>query len=197
MAAIVRRMDSRRPTPHHLGELFLDQGILTHDELEDALLEQQASGGRIGAILVRRGVLSSDELTEALTLQLGLVAHGSSAGDHEVPAPGRQGRGHRRRFRLRRAAEDGAALHEPDRGEGLAAVRGAATLEQAELDHARLEIVGKDRQIAALRARLELLDVERVELAAAMRHEILELQSELERGVSPEPGQAPVSSAWR
>jgi type IV pilus assembly protein PilB len=183
-------MDSR-PSPPRLGELLLDQGRLTPDELEDALLEQQASGGRLGAILVRRGMVSSQEVTEALTAQLRLVAHGSPQEARNESAITSRPRS-RRRFRLRRAAgwssrRDEAAIGSLAPSERPGAIGESTARVQTQLDQAQLAIAEKNRQIAALRARLEILELERVELAAAMRREIIELKAELGCNASPEP----------
>jgi len=54
-----------------LGELFVARGLITGDELEEALAEQAATKQRLGEILVSRNLISSPELTEALMEQLG------------------------------------------------------------------------------------------------------------------------------
>jgi hypothetical protein len=54
-----------------LGELFVGHGLISDAELEEALAEQAATGGRLGEILVKRNLISSPELTEALMEQLG------------------------------------------------------------------------------------------------------------------------------
>jgi hypothetical protein len=54
-----------------IGELFVARGVITQDQLEEALAEQAASGKRLGEILVDRQLMSSPELTHALMEQLG------------------------------------------------------------------------------------------------------------------------------
>ena len=54
-----------------IGELFVARGVITHDQLEEALAEQAASGKRLGEILVDRQLVSSPELTQTLMEQLG------------------------------------------------------------------------------------------------------------------------------
>jgi chromosome segregation ATPase len=54
-----------------IGELFVEKGLITSDELEQALAEQAATGLRLGEILVKRNLISSPELTQALMEQLG------------------------------------------------------------------------------------------------------------------------------
>ena len=54
-----------------IGELFVARGVITQDQLEEALAEQAASGKRLGEILVDRQLVSSPELTQTLMEQLG------------------------------------------------------------------------------------------------------------------------------
>ncbi len=54
-----------------LGELFVARGLISGEDLEQALAEQAATNERLGEILVRRNLISSPELTEALMEQLG------------------------------------------------------------------------------------------------------------------------------
>jgi hypothetical protein len=55
-----------------LGELFVEKGLITADELEQALAEQKASGKRLGEILVKKGFVSGPALTTVLAEQLGV-----------------------------------------------------------------------------------------------------------------------------
>jgi chromosome segregation ATPase len=54
-----------------LGELFVVRGLISEEQLEEALAEQIATGRRLGEILVERKLISSPELTNALMEQLG------------------------------------------------------------------------------------------------------------------------------
>lgn len=54
-----------------LGELFVEKGLISTDQLEEALAEQAATGKRLGEILVRNNLISSPELTQTLMEQLG------------------------------------------------------------------------------------------------------------------------------
>jgi hypothetical protein len=49
-----------------LGEILIDQGLLTEQQLGAALREQQKSGEQIGQVLVRLGVLEREQLSSAL-----------------------------------------------------------------------------------------------------------------------------------
>jgi hypothetical protein len=54
-----------------LGGLLVDDGLISREELDEALAEQRESGERLGEILVRHGLVSGPELTIALAKQLG------------------------------------------------------------------------------------------------------------------------------
>src|SRR5207247_587218 len=61
----------------HIGQILIDQGILTEDQLRIALLEQTKQhmpAGRllVGRLRVRRGVGSEATLRDALSEKLGL-----------------------------------------------------------------------------------------------------------------------------
>lgn len=55
-----------------LGELLLEKGLVTPDELELALAEQADTGRLLGAILVDRGYVSGPALAVALAEQYGV-----------------------------------------------------------------------------------------------------------------------------
>ena len=55
-----------------LGELLLEKGLVSPDELELALTEQAESGRLLGAILVERGYVSGPALAVALAEQYGV-----------------------------------------------------------------------------------------------------------------------------
>ena len=55
-----------------LGELLVERGLLTTEELDDALREQEATGERLGAILVARKAVPSVVLTTLLAEQVGV-----------------------------------------------------------------------------------------------------------------------------
>jgi hypothetical protein len=56
-----------------LGGLLLAQGLITAEELADALAAQQKSGKRLGEILVESGLVSKLALARALALQYGIT----------------------------------------------------------------------------------------------------------------------------
>jgi len=70
--------DPEAPAPatwRPLGKLLVEDGFLTRDELKQALLRQQESGGRrkLGEILVAEGFLSGVDLARALAKQNGVT----------------------------------------------------------------------------------------------------------------------------
>ena len=55
-----------------LGQLLVEQGLLTGDELERALAAQQTTGERLGETIVKLGFVSGPELASALAAQYGI-----------------------------------------------------------------------------------------------------------------------------
>ncbi|HET7807657.1 MAG TPA: hypothetical protein VFK71_04115 [Gaiellaceae bacterium] len=65
-------MESAETIWRPLGELLLEKGLVTSDELELALAEQNETGRLLGAILVDRGYVSGPALAVALAEQYGV-----------------------------------------------------------------------------------------------------------------------------
>ena len=65
-------MDAAEQASHPLGALLLAKGLVTRQELDLALSEQERTGRLLGAILVDRGVVSGPELAAALAEQYGV-----------------------------------------------------------------------------------------------------------------------------
>lgn len=55
-----------------LGDVLVDAGVLTDEQLERALAEQAAWGGRLGQILLHLGLVEEQNLASAIGRQLGL-----------------------------------------------------------------------------------------------------------------------------
>ena len=55
-----------------IGQLLVQSGLLTEDELAEALTAQQIYGGRLGTVLVEHDFVDEDELAEALARQHGM-----------------------------------------------------------------------------------------------------------------------------
>ena len=65
-------MDSSRPPWLPLGSLLVRERLITTEQLEVALLEQQQLNWRLGEILVNWGWVTSREIAFALAEQYGL-----------------------------------------------------------------------------------------------------------------------------
>jgi len=82
-----------------LGQLLVERGLLTPEELEAALDEQERTGGRLGEILLRQGLLSKLALASSLHEQyLGEQHEGgfgsglrSALSSTDAPSPARDG----------------------------------------------------------------------------------------------------------
>lgn len=53
-----------------LGEILIEDGILSPENLEEALNQQKKEGGIIGQILIRHGYISEEDLVAAVAKQL-------------------------------------------------------------------------------------------------------------------------------
>ena len=69
--AQVRR--AARGRSESLGQIMLDEGLVTREQLEKAIQKQRRSGGHLGRILVDLGVLTEQQLAKALSIQWGLA----------------------------------------------------------------------------------------------------------------------------
>ncbi|NNM34945.1 MAG: Flp pilus assembly complex ATPase component TadA, partial [Gemmatimonadetes bacterium] len=58
--------------PKILGQLLVDDGVLTAEQLQHALEDQRNRGGRLGEVLVRCGLATEDVVARTLARQLGL-----------------------------------------------------------------------------------------------------------------------------
>ena len=56
-----------------LGELLSKMGVVSDEQLNQALQEQKRSGEKLGQILVKNGIMPSSVLIDALCLQLGIT----------------------------------------------------------------------------------------------------------------------------
>ena len=55
-----------------LGEILLNENLITPDQLTQALEHQKANGGRLGSSVVKLGFLSDDDITAVLSRQYGV-----------------------------------------------------------------------------------------------------------------------------
>jgi chromosome segregation protein len=140
----------RRP----IGEIFVELGFITADQLEAALAAQSQSGARIGEILVEQGSLTRLDLASALVEQWSALQkigrpEPAAPGDSELPqgvAP------------LRPISDVGAGTIERDGVEALderlrlVESTTSAALSQEDLDQTQIDLRAA---IEALEARLE------------------------------------------
>ncbi len=61
-----------KPEKIRLGEVLLQQGHLTQEQLESALREQKRSGRKLGRVLIDSGYLTEDQIAGALARQLNI-----------------------------------------------------------------------------------------------------------------------------
>jgi type IV pilus assembly protein PilB len=61
-------------TGKRIGDLLLNAGVITEEQLNQALAEQKNNPGRLGSTLVRLGFVSNEELMNFLSVQLGTPA---------------------------------------------------------------------------------------------------------------------------
>ncbi|WIF94511.1 type II secretion system ATPase GspE [Caminicella sporogenes] len=55
-----------------LGDLLVDAGLITREELEEALKLQKKSGKKLGEILIQQGLITEKQIIEVLEFQLGI-----------------------------------------------------------------------------------------------------------------------------
>jgi hypothetical protein len=60
------------PFKGRLGDLLIDGGLITNEQLQEALEKQNESGGKLGEVLVGMGALDARALADALAAVLGL-----------------------------------------------------------------------------------------------------------------------------
>jgi len=56
-------------TESRLGDLLLQKGLITEEQLREALEEQKKTGEKLGQILIQKGIISPSELSNVLSLQ--------------------------------------------------------------------------------------------------------------------------------
>lgn len=58
--------------PGFIGEYLLSKGLITQEQLQDALEEQKRYGGRVGEVLVKKGYISEKDFVQTISEQLGI-----------------------------------------------------------------------------------------------------------------------------
>src|ERR1700720_4606319 len=99
-----------RPEKVRLGEILLQQGMLTDEQLQQALDEQRKSGRKLGGVFVEKGFVSEEQISTALARQLEVpfvnLKHFSIKPDIAMRLPETQAR----RFRAM-VLEDGGSFY--------------------------------------------------------------------------------------
>ena len=58
-----------------LGEMLVENGVITREQMNKALEVQKEEGGLIGIILVSQGIISEQKLVEYLAMQAKIVTN--------------------------------------------------------------------------------------------------------------------------
>ncbi len=53
-----------------IGQVLMESGMITIDELNEAIEVQKSSGQRLGDVLINQGVITAEELQMALEFQM-------------------------------------------------------------------------------------------------------------------------------
>ena len=70
-----------------LGDIFVERGFVTQEELDEALVRQRQTGERLGEALVAQGVISKFELAGALAEQMAVLGDSGRRGSSRERAP--------------------------------------------------------------------------------------------------------------
>jgi len=69
---VAEAIRTKRPERIRLGDLLLQQKLISQEQLKGALEDQGRSGRKLGRVLIESGYLSEDQIGEALARQLGV-----------------------------------------------------------------------------------------------------------------------------
>ena len=75
---------SYNPQFAKLGEILVNENIITEEQLQQALVEQKQKNDKLGNILVSNGTITEDDLVKAFSLQVGSK---SISEDEQIKAP--------------------------------------------------------------------------------------------------------------
>lgn len=154
-----------------LGRLLVEKGVISEQELKQALAAQSATGKRLGEVLVEKGVVSGPALTLALAEQWGI----------EVSPEGGFGSGLwqeiERRHRERRGADPSESREAGgDDADGNASPE-TPDLADLPVDLLRQELGALLAELDSVRARLEQRERRLGELEAAYEEANAELEA--------------------
>src|SRR5512145_1363355 len=57
---------------HRIGEMLMDEGIITQEQLQECLQEQKVTGEKVGEVMVRKGYVALEVLMPFLGNQMGV-----------------------------------------------------------------------------------------------------------------------------
>ena len=90
-----------------IGDLLVEEGIISAAQLDGALAQQKGSGKKLGRLLIESGAVSEDKLLSVLSMQLGLPFVGLRQFPFNVELVNRLEEGYARRHRAIVLAEKG------------------------------------------------------------------------------------------
>ena len=64
-----------KPEKYRLGQLLVEQGLITEAQLDEALAQQKQSGRKLGRVLVDSGIVTEERIATAIARQLGIEFH--------------------------------------------------------------------------------------------------------------------------
>jgi chromosome segregation ATPase len=162
----------RRP----LGQMFVEQGLVTDQELEEMLAEQVTTGERLGEILLRLGVVSGPALTQALMEQLGVELKKALAAALEA---GRLDLAQREQTQARLEAELAKRDERIAALEEKSAAGDVQTKLEAALQKARARLARREEQLAAELERRENVERAAGRVKAQLRAELVEKEKRI------------------
>ena len=62
-----------RPQKIRLGDLLVDQKLITAEQLKDGLDQQKKTGWRLGRVLIDAGLVTEEKIAEAMARQLNVA----------------------------------------------------------------------------------------------------------------------------
>jgi len=74
------------PRPKRIGEILLNEGIITQEQLNEAINLQKKEGGKVGEALIKLGYVTEEQILLALSKQF-FIPYVSYASDKLKPAP--------------------------------------------------------------------------------------------------------------
>ena len=175
-----------------LGDIFVERGFVTQEELDEALTRQRQTGERLGEALVAQGVISKFELAGALAEQMAVLGDP----DTEVAAENGQPEGTVHQLHGRDDAEQAPP---PTNVIELAApIDWGAEAVETELQAVERELQAVERELQAVETAPQAVEAtldESEALEAVEAHTEAEEEPqpvEAEAMEEPEPAEAPV-----